>query len=981
MLKTRVSKAFKAVAAMLLPAVLIVAAGLAAAPAAYAQLPFDPTLIDQLTPEQRQKALDVIGQGGKGGQPIAQPDGSFRDRRLTDPLNNGTSGGTNRFNSSSGNTNSLGSFLNTIQSGQPGNGPNGDTIQRRSPPRRDALFDQIIDTQGDDSDPEAFRIRPFGYQLFQNSATTFAPATDIPIPSDYVLGPGDSVHVQLFGNENGNYSLQVARDGQINFPKLGPISVAGQRFVDVKASLSARITRELIGVQSNISLGELRSVQIFLLGDVSQPGSYTVSSLATVTNALFVGGGISDVGSLRNVQLKRGGRLVRTLDLYALLLRGDSSADERLQPGDVIFVPPVGARVLVRGEVKRPAIYELKDEKSVGDVLALAGGLQASSNTGAAQLERFDGNKKKIQQIDVARAADLAFRVQDGDRLRITPVARRLDNYVRIVGNIKYPGLFQWSSGYELSALLRSAQVLPSDSDTESYLALGLVERTETQSGIRTWLSFNVKSVLNGESALPLERNDLIVILSRDDIAYLGSKEVRAVAAGDFSGLKRCPALEGVAQLINSERSIRFIKAFTAEDQRNNQNTLSDSSKPKTQTGFNPAGGSLGAFASQPPQDPPSTLNDGETIAGSLAAKSFTEDVSCPIVFRTAPRALQYLIEESVAVYGEVRRPGLYPIAPHTPLKLLIETAGGLSSESDNSKIEYISYRDALKNGNSEYQNIDLKKVGSDALEVNPGDVFNFKPLYIGQEIGTVKAIGEFRFPGSYGILRGERLSQLIKRAGGLTDNAYPYGAVFTRVSARIAEQESYRRAASDLQEAAVTALTSGALGKEGQISAQFLGAVAQRLEDATAVGRVVIETDPKALATHPDLDPILEPGDALVVPKQPISITVIGQVLNPGSLTYKPGTNLKEYVERAGGYTQAADGKRAFVILPNGTAEKIKTSFWTRDGGLKIPPGSVIVVPRDAAPFNGLAFAERIFAVLSNLSLTAAALATISRN
>ena len=966
MLKTRVSKAFKAVAAMLLPAVLVVTAGLAAAPAAYAQLPFDPALIDQLTPEQRQKALESIGQTGNGNLPTARTDGSFRDQRLSDPLNNNAAGGANRFNSSTRNTNSRGGVLSNPQNGQPATGLNSDGNTPRGPIRRDALFDQIIDAQGDESDLDVFRIRPFGYQLFQNSATTFAPATDIPIPSDYVLGPGDSVHVQLFGNENGNYSLQVARDGQINFPKLGPISVAGQRFVDVKASLSERIARELIGVQSNISLGELRSVRIFLLGDVNQPGSYTVSSLATMTNALFGGGGISDVGSLRNVQLKRAGRLIRTLDLYALLLRGDSSADERLQPGDVIFVPPVGARVLVRGEVKRPAIYELKDEKSVGDVLALAGGLQASSNTGAAQLERFDGNKKKIQQIDVAQAADLASRVQDGDRLRITPVAKRLDNYVRVVGNIKYPGRFQWSNGYELSALLQSAQVLPSDSDTESYLALGLVERTETLSGIRTWLSFNVKLVLNGESSFPLERNDLVVILSRDDIAYLGSKEVRAVAAGDFSGVKKCPALEGVAQLINSERSIRFIKAFTAENQRNNQNLLSEPSKAP------------GAVARR---DSRTAFNDGETISGSLAAKSFIDEVGCPNVFRDAPRALQYLIEESVAVYGEVRRPGLYPIAPHTPLKLLIETAGGLSSESDNSKVEYISYRDALKNGNSEYQNIDLKKVGSDAVEVNPGDVFNFKPLYIGQEVGTVKAIGEFRFPGSYGILRGERLSQLIKRAGGLTDNAYPYGAVFTRASARVAEQESYRRAASDLQEAAVTALTSGALGKDGQISAQFLGAVAQRLEDAAAVGRVVIETDPKALATHPDLDPILEPGDALVVPKQPISITVIGQVLNPGSLTYKPGTDLREYVERAGGYTQAADGKRAFVILPNGTAEKIKTSFWTRDGGLKIPPGSVIVVPRDAAPFNGLAFAERIFGVLSNLSLTAAALATISRN
>lgn len=387
--------------------------------------------------------------------------------------------------------------------------------------------------------------------------------------------------------------------------------------------------------------------------------------------------------------------------------------------------------------------------------------------------------------------------------------------------------------------------------------------------------------------------------------------------------------------------------------------------------------GAAGAGGASAFGDPSSSQ---PTVASALKAKSFVEDVACPPVFRAAPRALQYLIEESVAVYGEVRRPGLYPVAPNTPLRLLIETAGGLSNESDRSKVEYISYADALKSGSSNYRNLDLTKAGIDTLSVNPGDVFSFKPLYVGQEVGTVKVTGEVRFPGSYGILRGERLSELLRRAGGLTEDAYPYGAVFTRISARNAEQESYRRAATDLQEAAVTAVTSGALGKDAQVSAQFLGTVAQRLEDAKAIGRVVIEADPAELVKHPEIDPILEPGDTLVIPKHPISVTVIGQVLNPGSQTFSAGSDLRQYIERAGGYTQAADGKRAFVILPNGTAQKFKNSFWGRSDQT-IPPGSVVVVPRDAAPFNALAFSERVLTALSSLALTAAALTTISRN
>ncbi len=1008
--------------------------------AAQAQLPFDPSAIDQLTPEQRQKALETLGASGSTNSQ-ARPDGRFRDRTLDDT----TDDTSRRFRRDDRQTNS-GNLrdrncdeLRGSRSTRDGYGANAGSSRRddrlddcrRSNNRQDnSAFSgrnpRLARNDEQTLDDAVSDLRPFGYDLFLDAATTFAPATDIPIPNDYVLGPGDSIHVQLFGNDNGNYSLLVGRDGTINFPKLGPISVAGQHFDAVKAALSERITRELIGVRSSISLGELRSVRVFLFGDVNQPGSYTVSSLSTITNALLVGGGVSTVGSLRSVQLKRAGRVIRTLDLYALLLRGDSSGDERLQPGDVIFVPPVGPRVSAAGEVKRPAIYELKDEHTVGDIIALAGGLPATTNTGTAQIERYEGNKKKVQQVDIARAADLGARIHDGDILRVGAIAPRLDNNVRIIGYVKYPGSFQWLSGYELKALLQAAQIESSDTKTETYLALGLVERTDPVSGVRGWLSFNVSGVMAADApSFPMQRDDLVIILNREDIAYLDSRDVRDVAAGNFAPVGSCPALEGLAHLVNSERSIRFLKAFTSESTRDDKGERGNSRNNGSNNSYNGYNGYNGNDASNGANgvNGPNGIvgangtivsngtngindltgsngfnntngysgnNSGNGSNGRYIYRNsngdlgplrgqFDDQRSCPEIFMKAPRALQYLLEESVAVFGEVRRPGLYPVAANTPLNLLIETAGGLSNESDASNIEYVSYADALKSGASHYKTIDLKQSGAFDLRVNPGDVFNFKPLYLGQEVGTVKISGELKFPGSYGILRGERLSQLIQRAGGLTSDSYAYGAIFTRISARRAEEESYRRAASDLQEAAVTALTSGALGKDGQVSAQFLGTVAQRLQDAKAIGRVVIEADPTVLQARPEIDPILEPGDVLLVPKRPISVTVIGQVLNPGSQAFAPGSALRDYVDRAGGYSQAADEGRVFVILPNGTAQKFKTSFWNYKAQ-DIPPGSLIVVPRDAAPFNGLAFSERIFGVLSNLALTAAALATVSR-
>jgi len=948
--------------------------------AVQAQLPFDPSAIDQLTPEQRQRALEAIGTSSGGVGSSSSADGRFRDQKLSTQTGNGgmpdagngnfagsNSSGRNAYGSGSGRQRqpeclplSQSQTLNGQRAGrtdvdgysvgsdkEPQFSGSGSNSQDCPPGtyRNDQMFaDGFQDRPKlpvEYGDGEDLPLRPFGQDLFIAGATTFAPATDIPVPTDYVVGPGDSVRVQLFGSENGNYSLLVGRDGQINFPKLGPIAVAGQRFENVRQLLSERVNRELIGVQSSISLGELRSVRVFLLGDVRQPGSYTVSSLATITNLLFVGGGITEVGSLRNVQLKRNGRLLQTLDLYSLLLRGDSTGDLRLQPGDVVFVPPVGARVSVAGAVKRPAIYELDGELTLGAIVQLAGGLLAKVNTSTAQIERYEGNRRSIRQIELSKAADLSLPVRDGDFLRVGPVATAIEDKVRVIGYVKYPGPYQWSRGYDLRSLLGIAQIKSSDARSEAYLPLGLIERTNPTTGVRGWISFNVSTAVDPASAaILLERDDRVVILTREDIAFLDSKEVRAVASGTSKTSTECEALRLIAEVANSERAARFLKAYTAENTRE-------------------------------------STRDSTVMIPRL---DVVDHERCPDLFRAAPRALQYLLEESTAVYGEVRRPGLYPIARGTPLNTLIDAAGGLSNESDAANVEFVSYDAALKNGKSSYQTLNVGDPATLALSVNPGDLFNFKPLYLGQEVGTARVMGEFRFPGSYGILRGERMSQLMKRAGGVTQNAYPYGAVFTRVAARDAERESYRRAASDLQEAMVTAVTSGALGKDASNSAQFLGTVIARLQSADAVGRVVIEADPAILEARPEIDPLIEPGDLLVIPKRPISVTVIGQVLNPGSLAFSPGARLKDYVERAGGYSQAADDGRVFVILPNGTAKKFRNSFWnyqTQD----IPPGSVIVVPRDAAPFNLVAFSERLFGLLSNLAISAAALATISRN
>lgn len=314
-------------------------------------------------------------------------------------------------------------------------------------------------------------LKPFGRDLFDGVPSTFAPATDVPVPAEYVIGPGDTLQVQLFGTTKGRYALVVGRDGRVNFPELGPIAVSGQRFDEVRATLENRVSEQLIGTQVSVSMGELRSIRVFVLGDAETPGSYTVSGLSTITNALFVSGGIKKIGSMRNIQLKRAGRTVTTLDLYDLLLNGDTSGDARLLPGDVIFVPPVGATVGLAGEVRRPAIYELKSETTAAQLLQLGGGLLPEADPALATLERVNDQRQRVTvDVNLNAAAGRARLLQSGDTLRIPQIRPVLEDSVVISGHVHRPGSYQFTPGMRLADLIPSLDELQVTADQRYIL-------------------------------------------------------------------------------------------------------------------------------------------------------------------------------------------------------------------------------------------------------------------------------------------------------------------------------------------------------------------------------------------------------------------------------------------------------------------------------------------------------------------------------
>ncbi|MDP2761955.1 MAG: polysaccharide biosynthesis/export family protein, partial [Sideroxyarcus sp.] len=295
------------------------------------------------------------------------------------------------------------------------------------------------------------RLQQYGYELFASDPNTFAPVTNIPVPPEYIIGPGDEIKVQLFGKDNKELLLTVDREGAVSFPQIGPISVAGLDFAQSKALLAEQIKQKMIGVSASITMGQLRTIRIFALGDVYRPGSYTVSGLATLSSALFASGGVKKIGSLRSIELKRNGRKVATIDLYDFLLRGDTSKDVRLLPGDVVFVPPIGDTVSIAGEVVRPAIYELKKENTVAEVLKLAGGLMPKAYLEKALIERIAARgEQKI--VNLSLLGDGANeRTRNGDVIKVFSGTEFEKNQILTIGNLKRPGKYAWEEGMRVS--------------------------------------------------------------------------------------------------------------------------------------------------------------------------------------------------------------------------------------------------------------------------------------------------------------------------------------------------------------------------------------------------------------------------------------------------------------------------------------------------------------------------------------------------
>jgi polysaccharide biosynthesis/export protein len=527
--------------------------------------------------------------------------------------------------------------------------------------------------------------KPFGYDLFKGVPSTFAPVKDIQVPIDYVVGPGDTINIQLYGNETASYSLTVGRDGRIKFPKLGPISVSGMGFDAARATLEHRVAQQLIGTQVSVTMGDLRSIRVFVLGEAEKPGSYTVSGLSTMTNALFVSGGVKTIGSLRNIELKRNGHLVSVLDLYDLLLHGDTSGDHQLMPGDVIFIPPIGPTVTAYGAVRRPAIYELKKENTAEQLVEMAGGLKPDADAGLAQLERIEASRlREMRNINLNSPAGRDTEISNGDKLRVPAIKPTLENSVELSGYVFRPGAFQYRAGLRLSDVLTSFDELRPNADRH-YVVIRRVIPPEEKIEV---ISADLERALNarGSAADPeLRPRDKIIVF---DLTANRSRTVTPI----IEDLKLQSSATSPAHVVIIFGEVRAPGAYPLEPSMH----VSDLIR---------AGGSLddSAYTGE------AELSRYEVVDGqerqtallqvNLAAirqhESGADLELKPYDILVIKKTSQWEAPGTIVLNGEVRHPGRYPIHHGETLFSVLQRAGGLTDIAFDEGAVFI--RDELK--------------------------------------------------------------------------------------------------------------------------------------------------------------------------------------------------------------------------------------------------------------------------------------------
>ncbi|WP_158414101.1 SLBB domain-containing protein [Geoalkalibacter subterraneus] len=733
------------------------------------------------------------------------------------------------------------------------------------------------DLKGGDIDRD---LKQFGFDFFQTDDAAFLPDPMAPVGPDYVVGPGDTLVIDLWGGVEGHYEVTVDRSGSLTLPRVGAVNLWGQTFAEARETLRRQVAKYFSNFEINVTMGSLRSIQVFLVGEVENPGTYTVSSMSTILNALTQAGGPSRNGSLRDVQLVRGGQTMAHVDFYDFFMAGDRKQDLRLRSGDTIHVPIASAQVGIAGDVRRPAIYELREGETLRHLLQMAGGLQSTAYLKKIQIERVLAHQgRKVIDLDLDTTGldidPFEFAMQDRDLVQVHSISPAKNRYVRLEGFVARPGFYQLHEGMRLSELLvRYDNLLP-------YYYPGAAEILRLTPPLYT----PEKMTVNLARALAGDPQDNIELRAHDEVRIFSREEMEDTASVRISG------------------AVREAGTFRYFDEMR--------------------------------------VRDLVIEGGNVARGAFLQEAELTR-FEPAPEGMR-------------------------------------------SSRQTINLQAALE-GDPKHN-----------LLLHPDDHLFVRSIPEFAEKPVVELQGEVRFPGQYPIAKGETLASLIERAGGFTEGAYLRGATFTREEVRETQRERFDALILEQEQEILRAssdIASGALSAEEIKSAETLlnarQQMVEKLKNLPVTGRMVVNLAPLDTLRGSAADIELKDGDTLIIPANPKTVSVLGQVYNQTTLAFAPGKTVSYYMNKVGGTRKNADSDEMYIVRADGTVYSKQQAGaglgWDREnfrwvlGGFnntQIYPGDTILVPEKYERTDIMREVKDLTQIIYQMALGAAAVAS----
>ena len=741
----------------------------------------------------------------------------------------------------------------------------------------------------------------FGYNLFEKIPTAFEPSAVGPVDPGYLIGPGDVLRLYLWGAVELQYELNVDNQGTVFIPTAGQMFVSGVPYAELKNKMTSYLSKFYEGLTANpptvfldISLSKLKPIKIFVMGEVSKPGGYTISSFASVFNALYSVGGPLTSGSLREIRVIRNNKVITKVDLYDYLLKGQLIGDVRLQNNDMVFIPPRGKTVSVLGEVLRPAIYELRDGENLKKLFEFSGGLKATAYTGRVQVARikpFEQRKKfelekelvDVDLTDLLQNPSADFVLSDGDLVAVYPISEKFINYVTIEGAVLRPGAYEVSKVKRLSDLIYEAEgVLP-----EAYFSKADIIRTRPDETYQ-FISVDLSKALDGD---PLNN---IMLQPRDSVKIYSIYELVEKKIVSISGYVKNPV------------SLPFADSLTLYDMVFRAGGLQDPI-------FRGKAFTLRGDVIRINPDGLTTRIIPFNLEKLLREKSVNIDLEPGDKIYIYKGDVEKVLDKMVRIEGEVRSPGQFPLSSNmTPMDLILQ-AGGFNERSLRTEVyvnrvkpsgyqgEKISESFVIPMSPSFYKNttdeedVDTTNINSNSFVLQHKDIVVVRknPNYQDQRVVTIS--GEVNKPGTYVLeTKNETLFDIMIEAGGSTTEAFLFGTQFSRN------------------------------GK-----------------------KLVVDVEALFYDDDQSENVFLQDGDKIFIPKKPNTVVVDGEVNNPGLYRFINGLNVKDYVENAGGVTDSAN----YVIYRKANGESNRVNFGFLTGNPQAYDGSVIVVTKAPPP------------------------------